>query len=139
MKAIISWLGNALMQGESGSGHSVIVDGPESIGGQNQGMRPMELMLMSVGACSTVDVISILKKARQDVKDCIVEVDGERVDSVPALFKRIHLNFKVRGNSLDENKVKRAVELSAEKYCSASIMLINAGVEMSHSFEIQDV
>ena len=75
MKAIISWLGNALMQGESGSGHSVIVDGPESIGGQNQGMRPMELMLMSVGACSTVDVISILKKARQDVKDCIVDLE----------------------------------------------------------------
>ena len=124
------------MQGESGSGHSVMVDGPESIGGLNQGMRPMELMLMSVGACSTVDVISILKKARQDVTDCSVEVDGERVDAVPAVFKKIHLNFKVSGNGLEENKVKRAVELSAERYCSASIMLKNAGVEISHSFEI---
>jgi putative redox protein len=136
MKTTINWLGNALMQGESGSGHSVMVDGPESIGGLNQGMRPMELMLMSVGACSTVDVISILKKARQDVTDCRVEVDGERVDAVPAVFKKIHLNFKVSGNGLEENKVKRAVELSAERYCSASIMLKNAGVEISHSFEI---
>ncbi|MDC1435665.1 OsmC family protein [Gammaproteobacteria bacterium] len=136
MKTTINWLGNALMQGESGSGHSVMVDGPESIGGLNQGMRPMELMLMSVGACSSVDVISILKKARQDVTDCSVEVDGERVDAVPAVFKKIHLNFKVSGNGLEENKVKRAVELSAERYCSASIMLKNAGVEISHSFEI---
>lgn len=136
MKATINWRGNALMQGESGSGHNVMVDGPESIGGLNQGMRPMELMLMSVGACSTVDVISILKKARQDVTDCIVEVEGKRVDAVPAVFERIHLNFKVSGNDLDENKVLRAVELSAEKYCSASIMLMNAGVEMSHSYEI---
>ena len=139
MKATINWLGNARMQGESGSGHSVVVDGPESIGGQNQGMRPMELMLMSVGACSTIDVISILEKARQDVTDCSVEVDGDRVDAVPAVFERIHLNFKVSGNGLDENKVKRAVELSAEKYCSASIMLMNAGVEMSHSYEVLDV
>lgn len=136
MKATINWLEKAQMQGESGSGHSVTVDGPESIGGQNKGMRPMELMLMSVGACSTVDVISILQKARQNVTDCKVEVDGDRVDAVPAVFERIHLNFKVSGNDLDENKVKRAVALSAEKYCSASIMLMNAGVEMSHSVEI---
>ncbi|MBN4074960.1 OsmC family protein [Gammaproteobacteria bacterium AH-315-E17] len=136
MKATINWLGSAKMQGESGSGHSVVMDGPESIGGQNQGMRPMELMLMSVGACSTVDVINILKKSRQDVTDCVVEVDGERVDAVPAVFNKIHLHFNVSGNDLDENKVKRAVELSAEKYCSASIMLKNAGVEISHSFEI---
>ncbi len=124
------------MQGESGSGHSVMIDGPESIGGLNQGMRPMELMLMSVGACSTVDVISILKKARQHVTDCHIEVDGERADAVPAVFTKMHLHFKISGNDLDENKVKRAVELSAEKYCSASIMLKNAGVEISHSFEI---
>lgn len=138
MKAIINWQGKALMQGESGSGHSVMIDGPESIGGENQGMRPMELMLMSVGACSTVDVISILKKARQEVTDCSVEADGQRADAVPAVFESIHLNFKVSGNNLDENKVKRAVELSAEKYCSASIMLMNAGVEMSHSYEIKE-
>ncbi len=136
MKATINWLENALMQGESGSGHTVMIDGPESIGGLNQGMRPMELMLMSVGACSTVDVISILKKARQDVNDCFVEVDGVRADAVPAVFEKIHLHFKVSGKDLDENKVKRAVELSAEKYCSASIMLKKAGVEISHSIEI---
>ena len=136
MKATINWLGNAKMQGESGSGHNLVIDGPESIGGLNQGMRPMELMLMSVGACSTVDVISILKKARQDVLNCIVEVEGVRVDAVPAVFEKIHLTFKVSGNNLNENKVKRAVELSAEKYCSASIMLKNAGVEIIHSVEI---
>ena len=136
MKATINWLENALMQGESGSSHTVMIDGPESIGGLNQGMRPMELMLMSVGACSTVDVISILKKARQDVNDCFVEVDGVRADAVPAVFEKIHLHFKVSGKDLDENKVKRAVELSAEKYCSASIMLKKAGVEISHSIEI---
>jgi putative redox protein len=138
MKAKIKWLEEARMEGESGSGHSVIIDGPESIGGQNQGMRPMEMMLMSVGACSTVDVISILKKARQDVVDCVVELDAERADAVPAVFEKIHLHFKVSGNNLDENKVKRAVELSAEKYCSASIMLKNAGVILSHSFELVD-
>tara|TARA_R110000824_G_scaffold336_11_gene2449 strand:+ start:107607 stop:108026 length:420 start_codon:yes stop_codon:yes gene_type:complete len=136
MKAKISWLEDARMEGESGSGHRVIIDGPESIGGRNQGMRPLELMLMSVGACSTVDVISILKKARQDVTDCTVEVEGQRVDAVPALFEKIHLSFKVSGNNLDENKVIRAVELSAEKYCSASIMLSNAGVVLTHSVEL---
>ncbi len=136
MKATINWLGNAKMQGESASGNSIIVDGPQSAGGLNKGMRPMELMLISVGACSTIDVISILKKSRQEITDCIVEIDGERADAVPAVFEKIHLNFKVIGNELDENKVKRAVKLSAEKYCSASIMLMNAGVEMRHSYEI---
>lgn len=126
------------MDGESGSGHHINIDGPESIGGRNQGMRPMEMMLMSVGACSTVDVISILKKARQDVTDCVVELEGERADAIPAVFEKIHLHFKVSGNNLDESKVKRAVELSAEKYCSASIMLKNAGVILSHSFELLD-
>ncbi len=136
MKATISWLGNALMQADSGTEHTVMVDGPESIGGMNKGMRPMELMLMSVGTCSTVDVINILKKSRQDVSYCHVEVDGERADAIPAVFEKIHLHFKVRGKDLDENKVKRAVELSAEKYCSASIMLQKAGVEISHTVEI---
>jgi len=138
MKAKIKWLEEAQMDGESVSGHHINIDGPESIGGRNQGMRPMEMMLMSVGACSTVDVISILKKARQDVTDCVVELEGERADAIPAVFEKIHLHFKVSGNNLDESKVKRAVELSAEKYCSASIMLKNAGVILSHSFELLD-
>ncbi|MAM71627.1 MAG: osmotically inducible protein C [Gammaproteobacteria bacterium] len=136
MKATINWLEAARMEGESGSGHKLLIDGPESIGGLNQGMRPMELMLMSVGACSLVDVISILKKSRQQVENCIVEVDGERADAVPAVFVSIHLHFRVSGADLDEKKVQRAVELSAEKYCSASIMLKNAGVRMTHSVEM---
>ncbi len=126
------------MEGSSGSGHTVTIDGPESIGGKNQGMRPMELMLMSVGACSSVDVISILKKSRQEVEDCIVEVEGERADAVPAVFEKIHLHFRVSGIALDEGKVVRAVELSANRYCSASIMMKAAGVEMSHSVEVID-
>jgi putative redox protein len=138
MKASVKWLEAAKMEGRSGSGHSIMIDGPESIGGQNLGMRPMELMLMSVGACSSVDVISILKKARQEVEDCVVEVDGERADAVPAVFERIYLHFKVSGKSLDEQKVNRAIELSADKYCSASIMLKNAGVQMIHSLELID-
>ncbi len=139
MKAKITWLEASRMEAESGSGHSLMLDGPEAMGGKNQGMRPMELMLMSVGACSTVDVISILQKARQAVTDCEVELDGQRVDAVPAVFEKIHCHFKVSGSDLDENKVKRAIELSTEKYCSASIMLQKAGVEITHTYELISV
>ena len=138
MKATVKWIEAAKMEGSSGSGHLVTIDGPESIGGKNQGMRPMELMLMSVGACSSVDVITILKKGREKVEDCIVEVEGERANTIPSVFERIHLNFKVSGKGLDKQKVMRAVELSANRYCSASIMLKGAGVEMSHSVEVID-
>ncbi len=137
MKAKVSWLQDAMLLGESGSGHTVVVDGPESIGGRNIGMRPMELMLMSVGACASVDVVSILRKSRQQITGCRAEVDGQRADAVPAVFEKIHVHFIVSGRDLDAGKVERAVALSAEKYCSASIMLRNAGVSMSHSFAIE--
>ncbi|MDX1695299.1 MAG: OsmC family protein [Ketobacteraceae bacterium] len=137
MKATITWAGDVKFVAESGSGHTVVIDGPPDHGGKNQGVRPMELMLLGVGGCASFDVVHILKKSRQDVTDCVARVEAERVDDVPAVFSKIHLHFEVRGNDLKEAQVKRAVELSAEKYCSASIMLSKGGVEISHSYEIQ--
>ena len=136
MKAKINWLGNAMFEAESGSGHTVLMDGPEDAGGENKGIRPMEMMLIGAGGCSTFDVVNILKKSRQDVTDCKAELTAERADAIPAVFEKIHFHFIVSGNNLDEAKVARAVNLSAEKYCSASIMLAKAGVEISHDFEI---
>lgn len=136
MKATVKWVDGAMFIGESGSGHSVVMDGPEEIGGRNVGVRPMEMLLLGVGACSAVDVVSILKKSRQDVTNCEAKVEAQRADAIPAVFVKIHLHFIVKGKGLDEGKVKRAVELSAEKYCSASIMLQKGGVEMTHDFEI---
>lgn len=138
MKATIDWTGNASFTATSGSGHSVQLDGPPDHGGQNLGPRPMEMLLMGLGGCSAFDVMSILKKSRQDVTACHAELEAERADSVPAVFTRIHLHFVVTGHNLKENLVKRAVSLSAEKYCSASIMLEKAGVEISHTYEIHE-
>ena len=137
MKATVDWTGNASFKATSGSGHSVQLDGPPDHGGENLGPRPMELLLMGVGGCSSFDVMSILKKRRQDVTACHCELDAERADEVPAVFTRIHLHFVVSGHNLKEKQVERAVSLSADKYCSASIMLGKAGVEITHSFEIQ--
>lgn len=125
--------------GESGSGHSVVMDGPSDHGGRNMGVRPMEMLLLGLGGCSSFDVISILQKARQNVRDCRVEITAERADAVPAVFTRIELAFIVEGKNLKEAQVKRAVELSATKYCSASIMLEGAGVKISHRYEIIEV
>lgn len=136
MKARVKWVENACFVGETGSGHAVVIDGPPEIGGRNLGMRPMELMLLSVGACSAVDVMHILGKARQPVSDCYVEVSAARADTDPKVFTDIHLNFVVTGQKLAEKQVARAVSLSAEKYCSASIMLGKAAT-ISHSYEIR--
>ena len=139
MKAEIRWQGEVCFEAESGSGHVIKVDGPPDHGGRNQGARPMELMLMGLGACSSFDVIHILKKARQDVTDCRCELNAERAeDEVPAVFTRIHLHFIVRGRALKDNQVSRAVSLSAEKYCSASIMLARGGVEITHSYTLEE-
>lgn len=136
MKSVVKWIDGAMFLGESGSGHSVIMDGPADHGGRNMGIRPMEMLLLGLGGCSSFDVMSILKKTRQKVSDCRVEIEAERADAVPAIFTKIHLHFVVQGQDLKEPQVKRAVELSAEKYCSASIMLEAAGVEISHSYVI---
>jgi len=113
-----------------------VMDGPEDLGGRNLAVRPMEMLLLGTGGCSIYDVLSMLKKARQQVVDCRVELDADRADAVPAVFTRINMHFIVTGVGLKESQVKRAVELSAEKYCSASIMLGAAGVDITHSYEI---
>jgi len=136
LQARIKWAENAAFIGESGSGHAVVIDGPQDIGGRNLGPRPMEMMLLSVGSCSAVDVVHILKKARQDITDVVVDVKSKRADTDPKVFTDIHLHFVVTGRGLSENHVKRAVELSAEKYCSASIMLAKGGVKVTHDYEI---
>jgi len=138
MKATVDWTGNASFKATSGTGHTVQLDGPPDHGGQDQGPRPMEMLLMGVGGCSSFDVMSILKKSRQDVTACHAELEAERADAVPSVFTRIHLHFVVTGHNLKEKQVERAVSLSAEKYCSASIMLGKAGVEISHSYEIHE-
>ena len=136
MKAKVDWQGEATFLAESGSGHKVLMDGPPDHGGKNQGARPMEMMLLGLGGCSSFDVMSILKKSRQDVTACVCELNAERADDVPAVFTKIHLDFRVSGNNLKDAHVKRAVQLSAEKYCSASIMLESAGVEITHDYQI---
>lgn len=138
MKAAVKWVDDVMFLGESGSGHSVVMDGAPDQGGRNMGIRPMEMLLIGLGGCASFDVITMLKKGRQLISDCKTEVDAERVDTVPAVFSKIHLNFIVTGTNLKEVQVKRAVELSAEKYCSASIMLGAAGVDVTHSYELRE-
>ncbi|WP_269617614.1 OsmC family protein [Zhongshania sp. BJYM1] len=136
MKATVKWVDGAMFLAESGSGHSVVMDGPEDHGGRNMGVRPMEMLLLGMGGCASFDVMSMLNKSRQDVSDCRCELEAERADAVPAVFTKIHLRFIVSGRNLKDAHVKRAVELSAEKYCSASIMMEAAGVDVSHSYEV---
>ncbi|MDH1442899.1 OsmC family protein [Pseudomonas sp. GD03721] len=139
MKARVQWAGEALFLGESGSGHAVVMGGPPDAGGRNLGIRPMEMLLIGLGGCSNFDVVSILRKGRQPVESCEVFLDAERADEEPKVFTKIHLHFVVKGRGLKEAQVKRAVELSAEKYCSASIMLGRAGVDISHDYEIVEL
>lgn len=136
MHATVSWVDGVQFVGESGSGHKVIMDGPPDHGGRNLGVRPMEMLLLGLGGCSSFDVMSILAKSRQAVTGCHVELEAERAEGVPSPFTKIHMRFVVTGHDLKETQVKRAVELSATKYCSASIMLEAAGVEITHSYEI---
>jgi putative redox protein len=139
MKATVRWVDGAMFLGESGSGHAVVMDGPESSGGRNMGLRPMEMVLIGTGGCSSFDVVSILKKSRQDVSDCVTDIEATRADATPAVFETIHMHFKVSGRGLSEKQVERAVSLSAEKYCSASIMLAAGGVKITHSFEVIEI
>jgi len=135
MQAKIKWVEDMMFMGQSGSGHAVVMDGPPDLGGKNMGIRPMEMMLMGLGGCTAFDVMLILKRSRQNVIDCVAELDAERADTDPKVFTRIHIHFIVTGRSLKEKMVKRAVELSATKYCSASIML-SQSVEITHDYEI---
>jgi len=135
MKTRVKWLDNMSFVGESGSGHSIVMDGPPEFGGRNLGVRPMEMLLLGLGGCASFDVVSMLKKSKQDLVDCEVEITAERADTEPKVFTKIHLHFTLSGNNLSDKRVARAIELSAEKYCSASIMLGKTAV-VTHDYEI---
>ncbi len=135
MLARIKWVENAMFIGEAGSGHAVVMDGPPENGGRNLGVRPMEMLLLGMGGCTAFDVVHILKKARQPIVDCVAEIQAERTENPPKVFTTIHVHFIVTGKGLKEAQVKRAIELSAEKYCSASIMLGKAAT-ITHDYEI---
>ena len=135
MKARVKWVEQVTFMAHADSGHAVIMDGPPDGGGRNLGVRPMEMLLMGMGGCTAYDVIHILKKGRQPVTDCVVELTAERANAVPSVFTSIHVHFIVTGKELSEKVVGRAITLTAEKYCSASIMLSKA-VEITHDFEI---
>ncbi len=135
MKARVKWFENAMFIGESGSGHAVVMDGAPEAGGRNLGVRPMELLLIGMGGCSSFDVVHILRKGRHDVRDCEVTLEAERAETDPKVFTRVHLHFVVTGKGLTDAIVERAVRLSAEKYCSASIMLGKAAT-ITHDFVV---
>jgi putative redox protein len=138
MRCRVKWLDNMTFVGESGSGHAVVMDGAPEHGGRDMGIRPMEMLLLGVGGCTAFDVVMILNKSRQKMVDCHVEIEAERAEEVPKVFTKIHAHFVISGKSLDPVKVKKAVNLSAEKYCSASKMF-EATVQMTHDFEIVEV
>jgi putative redox protein len=138
MKCRVKWLEHMSFVGESGSGHSVVMDGAAESGGRNLGVRPMEMLLLGLGGCTAFDVVSILRKSRQQMVDCEVELEAERAEEIPRVFTKIHVHFIVSGKDLDAKKVAKAVELSADKYCSASRMLEKAA-EISHDFEVVDL
>lgn len=135
MKCRIKWLEHMSFVGESGSGHSVVMDGAPEAGGRNLGVRPMEMLLLGLGGCTSFDVISILRKSRQQLVDCEVEIEAERAESIPKVFTKIHLHFIVSGSDLDQGKVAKAISLSADKYCSASRILEKTAA-ITHDFEI---
>lgn len=139
MRAKIQWRDKVRFTAVADSGHLIPLDGPPDAGGENRGSRPMELVLMGLGGCTSYDVVNILTKSRQQVVDCVTELSADRAEDVPQVFERIHIHFIVGGRNLDEKKVARAVSLSADKYCSASIMLERGGVQISHDYEIIDV
>ena len=135
MKARVKWVEGMTFIGESESGHAVVMDAAPDVGGRNLGPRPMEMLLLGTGGCSSIDVMLILQKMRQQVSDCHVEIEAERAESEPKVFTKIHLHFVVKGRDIKAEAVEKAVKLSAEKYCSASIML-GATAAMTHDFEI---
>ena len=138
METEIRWLENVHFEARSGTGHTVSIDGPPDSGGRDLGVRPMELMLMGVGGCTSFDIVNILTRGRQKVTNCVTRITARRTDTVPEVFEEIAIHFVVEGEGLDEKKVARAIELTAEKYCSASIMLQRAGVDIRHTFEVTE-
>ncbi|MCH8263726.1 MAG: OsmC family protein [Proteobacteria bacterium] len=138
METQLKWAGNATFIGRASSGHTVVMDGPAEGGGRNLGPRPMEMLILGMGACSAYDVVSILKKSRQEITDCEIKIISKRAESDPKVFTDIQLHFVVSGRNLKQKQVERAIKLSAEKYCSASIML-GAIANITHDYEIINV
>ena len=137
LKTKIKWMQDVSFKGSSESGHEVALDGPEELGGKGLGMRPMEMMLIGMGGCTSFDVVTILKRSRQQITGCIAEIEAIRADEIPKVFTSIHIHFLIKGIDLQEKAVDRAIELSANKYCSASIML-GKSVKITHDFVISD-
>ena len=135
MNISVNWIDGMLMVGKSHSGHSITMDGPPEIGGENLGVRPMEMLLLGVAGCTMIDVVTTLKKMRQDLTNCETKLSAERADEHPKVFTDIHIQFIVKGQDLDPKKVEKAITLSAEKYCSASIMLGETAT-ITHDFEV---
>lgn len=136
MQATLEWQQAVRFDAETETGHTIVMDGPADSGGVNSGPRPMELMLLGVAGCTSYDVVHILGKSRVTIDSCTTQIQATRASEPPQVFETVHIHFVVKGTDLDEKKVSRAVELSAEKYCSASIMLQRAGVDVTHSFEV---
>jgi len=135
MNLSVNWVDGMLMVGKSHSGHSITMDGPIEIGGENLGVRPMEMLLLGVAGCTMIDVVTILKKMRQDLSHCETKISAERAKEHPKVFTNIHIHFIVKGKDLDSKKVDKVIKLSAEKYCSASIML-GKTAKITHDFEV---
>ena len=136
MKATVTLEENVHFTGVADSGHVVHMDGPPEFGGENRGTRPMEMMLLGLGGCTSFDVVDILRKGRQDITACDARIEAQRAATEPKVFTKIHIHFTITGRAINRRKVERAIALTAEKYCSASIMLERAGVDVTHGFEI---
>ncbi len=136
-KARIKWIEGSRFIGESGSGHAVVMEGLPAEGEVAVGIRPMEMLLLGMGGCTAIDVISILQKAREHVIDCVAEIEAERAETVPKVFTKIHVHFIVTGRGVKDSAVDRAIKLSAEKYCSASLMLGKTAT-ITHDYEIRE-
>ena len=137
MNLSVNWVDGMLMVGKSHSGHSITMDGPIEIGGENLGVRPMEMLLLGVAGCTMIDVVTTLKKMRQDLSHCETKINAERANEHPKVFTDIHIHFVVKGKDLDPKKVDKAIKVSAEKYCSASIML-GKTAKITHDFEVTE-
>jgi len=135
MKARVKWVEQVAFLGETESNHAILMDGAPAYGGRNLGPRPMEMLLIGAGGCTSFDVMTILKKSRQDVTDCYVELEAERAETDPKVFTKIHMHFVIKGHDIKPAVVEKAIKLSAEKYCSASIML-GATAAITHDFEV---
>ena len=135
MNISVKWIDGLLMVGKSDSGHAIVMDGPPEIGGENLSVRPMEMLLLGMAGCTMIDVVSTLKKMREDIIDCQTQVSADRAEEYPKVFTNIHVHFILRGKQLNPSKVDKAIKLSAEKYCSASIM-IGKTANITHDYEI---